>query len=446
MWNDGDGMSLKSLVAICMIGAVVEFGWAADEAVLVPHLIREEVPRWVVSMIYMANPVVGLWIQPWLGSWSDSLGKRIPFVLGLGVTGLIGLTVVLLASSATDNDESSSRMMMMIVTFVGFGLADISLDCLLIPGRALLEDTFTKQTEQANSVFTAFQLGGRLLALWFGSSRWTLTGLDGLFHGPEAHFFALMTLSALFLLISITTTICCVTDQQPQSTTTTNYQSIPTQQSSLLPIQSASPNTTATTTTTTTNNNNSYTNKNDEKRLFLVCVIQAIGWIGICSQSFFWTSVRGEQKGCTDLVSQGVVGIFVAMILPWINQKFGTMQVWCASELLFHGLMMMTLSLPDSSPLWLYLSALTGVNYAVHATNGLLVASIIVNDPSKRATTIAMINNALPAGQLITALTGGLIAQLLGNFKYTLFSYGTMGFIFTSIATSFLFLLSPTNT
>ena len=345
MWKDGDGMLLKSMVAICMIGSVVEFGWAADEAVLIPHLIRENVPSWVVSTIYMANPVVGLWVQPWLGNWSDSVGRRIPFILGLGVTCLIGLIVVILASSVEDKDDGFGKMM--IVTFVGFGLADISLDCLLIPGRALLEDTFTKQTEQANSVFTAFQLGGRLLALWLGSSQWTLTGINGLFQGQEAHFFALMTLSAIFLIISITTTISCVTDQQQQqqqqlpskltlphhhqlpiqsspyqsttiTTTTTkfasspqthpkssssssNNESITTQQSSLLPLESNSSN-------TCTDTTNTYTHKNDEKRLFLVFVIQAIGWIGICSQSFFWTSVRGEQKGCTDLASQGEIG------------------------------------------------------------------------------------------------------------------------------------------
>ena len=42
--------------------------------------------------------------------------------------------------------------------FVGFGVADICYDCLLIPGRALLDDaTPAGKANDANSLFTAFQ-------------------------------------------------------------------------------------------------------------------------------------------------------------------------------------------------------------------------------------------------------------------------------------------------
>ena len=33
----------------------------------------------------------------------------------------------------------------------------------------------------------------------------------------------------------------------------------------------------------------------------VLCTIQAVGWLGICAQSFFWTTWRGEVRGCADL-------------------------------------------------------------------------------------------------------------------------------------------------
>ena len=51
------GRVLISLIAICTIGSVVEFSWASGEAVLVPYLSKHGVRQWMVSTVYLANPV-----------------------------------------------------------------------------------------------------------------------------------------------------------------------------------------------------------------------------------------------------------------------------------------------------------------------------------------------------------------------------------------------------
>lgn len=171
----------------------------------------------------------------------------------------------------------------------------------------------------------------------------------------------------------------------------------------------------------------------------LLCTVQAAGWVGICAQSFFWTSWRGEEVGCIDLALQGVVGMVTAALIPRANAYFGTASVWCGSELFFHLLMMSVglMSSPDeSSTRWnapRIVGALSGINYAVHATNGLILAADIVSDPSKRARTIAMVNNALPMGQLITAISGGVIAQYFGGFEYVFICYGVLGVVVTTL-------------
>lgn len=165
----------------------------------------------------------------------------------------------------------------------------------------------------------------------------------------------------------------------------------------------------------------------------LLYAVQAAGWAGVTAQSFFWTSWRHAEVGCIDLALQGVIGMVTAGLLPLANRYFGAATVWCGSELFFHLSMMSVCLVSSSSGTARLISAVSGVNYAVHATNALIVAADIIPDPAKRARTIAMVNNALPMGQLITALSGGAIAQYFGGFEYAFVCYGALGASVTTI-------------
>ena len=121
------------------------------------------------------------------------------------------------------------------------------------------------------------------------------------------------------------------------------------------------------------------------------------------------------------------------------NERWGTATVWCSCELSFSLLLIATAFTQDvdgGGDAAMVLAALTGINYAVHATNALLVAADIAADPSKRASTIAMVNNMLPVGQLLTALFGGAIASALGGFKWVFVCFGVVGLCATSFAWS----------
>ena len=182
------------LLTICTIGSAVEFGWAAGEIVLVPYLSKHGVREWVVSTIYLANPTIGMWVQPRLGAWSDRIKRRVPFVIGLSVLAVVGIITLILNSREFDanlnhhdngnivEETSLLSSIAIAIAFVGFGTADICFDCLLVPGRALLDDRAVPIgiSEEANALFTGFQLCGRLLALLAGSC---VNDLGGLYKG-----------------------------------------------------------------------------------------------------------------------------------------------------------------------------------------------------------------------------------------------------------------------
>lgn len=425
-------------------------------------------------------------MQPRLGAWSDRVNRRLPFVVALSLMALIGLTSLLTAipvanalsfeaADAGHRNESDNEAMSPVavaMAYLGFAVADICFDCLLIPGRALLHDIAVPSSD---AIFTGFQLGGRLLALLASSSSWTTSGLWGLYNegvcilfsvaqrrslfcprlkvhaaSPDAHFNACLTASATFLMCSMLAVLMCVDDQGSTYSIPCDLENnsarslagnVQIEKTIGVGVHSQ---------IDTIPSSQNITTQHDSCKLadvpmIILCSVQALGWVGICAQSFFWTSWRGEKVGCTDLALQSVVGMATAGLIPLANNYFGATRVWFGSELFFH-LLMISVGLISKSKyenistlqLSLYgnvpriIGALSGINYAVHATNGLVVATNIISDPNRRARTIAVVNNTLPLGQLITALSGGAIAQYFGSFGYAFVCYGVFGALLTS--------------
>mmetsp|Transcript_6716 Transcript_6716/g.10189 ORF Transcript_6716/g.10189 Transcript_6716/m.10189 type:complete len:384 (+) Transcript_6716:450-1601(+) len=338
--------------------------------------------------------------------------------------------------------------------FVGFGVADICCDCLIIPGRALLDDaTPLGKSNQANSLFTRFQLGGRLSALLIA---WSVGGLGGLSPSDDTLFNVMFFLGVIFLVVSTVAAVVSIDEDgvpaatddelvpvhQPRDDDPPDYHSLDgpddtgehhhQQQEVLLRVTDPNPIRRGGEKAAACSNCCGLLDLTGGERV--LCTIQAVGWIGICAQSFFWTTWRGEVRGCADLSAQSALGIATAWVLPALNARYGTAAVWCTSELLYSVLLIATAFAEDGGDLARAIGALTGINYAVHATNALLVAADIAVDPNRRASTIAMVNNTLPAGQLVIALFGGTVAEVLGGFQWVFVTVGVFGLLITSTA------------
>jgi hypothetical protein len=171
-------------------------------------LLRHNVSERLVSTIYLSNPLLGLCIQPWLGRWSDRINRRVVFVVMLGVLAMVGLFVLLSPSIVHGFEQADAQTFgaaTISIIFVGFGLADICFDCLLIPGRALLDDLAVPlgKAEEANALFTGFQLCGRLLALLIVSSHMTESGFWGLIRGEDGHFVSVLVTNVVCLVTTV---------------------------------------------------------------------------------------------------------------------------------------------------------------------------------------------------------------------------------------------------
>ncbi|KAL7509023.1 hypothetical protein ACHAXN_007443 [Cyclotella atomus] len=507
--KQSSSLPILPLLSTCTIGSATEYCWASGEAVLIPYLSRHGVSPSVVSTIYLSNPTVGLWIQPLLGRYSDRWNKRVVFVVGLGILGCFGVVVLLCATSLcelfrvgtagsstsnssysgtleeNDTDESDNNIVfgaaIITLSFVAFGISDICYDCLLIPGRALLDDLAVplQRSEEANAIFTGFQLVGRLVALLVVSSDMTNTGFWGLYSNDEeskedVHFKAVLSTNVLYLMGVICIVLCgvedvgsrpveingcqsCDDDDEDEADETDgfissyrdgsrahgltsnanananeddNFQMKHSNKTKYQPLSITSPEESSSSSDTAHHYSLSICSYKLDATVLLVAV-QAAGWTSITSQSFMWTAWRGEQIGSIDLALQGVVGIVTSAILPTLNKYLGASTVWLASELFFHLLMMSVAFAHVDTNTPRIISALCGINYAIHATNGLAVAADVVADPSKRARTIAMVNNALPMGQLVTALFGGSIAQYFDGFQNVFVCFGGVGCVVT---------------
>jgi solute carrier family 45 protein 1/2/4 len=135
-------------------------------------------------MIYLFNPLVGLPLQPVLGQWSDQFlekketscrcsfsrgfGRRRPFILALAVLAFVNFGVLAWSDSQQAAGLFGSARAVVVLTFVAFNLVDTAHDLLLVPGRALAIDCLG-DSDATDSLYTACQLGGRLLALCVGS-------------------------------------------------------------------------------------------------------------------------------------------------------------------------------------------------------------------------------------------------------------------------------------
>jgi solute carrier family 45 protein 1/2/4 len=191
--------------AICSSGFAVEFAWATGESVMIPHLVHLGASPTFAASVYVANPLIGMFVQPLVGKASDCCespwGKRSPFIAGLALLACCGCCTLVashtLASAIMHFNGASNTTIEIVLCFCAFGVADIAHDLILVPGRALAVDSM-KDSNEADALYTMAQLFGRLLALVVGSTP-LLSNLFEPFLGPLSHFQAVLLGSVVLL-------------------------------------------------------------------------------------------------------------------------------------------------------------------------------------------------------------------------------------------------------
>lgn len=76
-----------------------EFCYAVEAAFVTPVLLSVGLPKNLYSLVWLISPILGFVLQPVVGSASDHCtsgwGKRRPYILGLGLLMLVGMTLYL---------------------------------------------------------------------------------------------------------------------------------------------------------------------------------------------------------------------------------------------------------------------------------------------------------------------------------------------------------------
>eukprot|EP00667_Euglena_gracilis_P006357 EG_transcript_6413 len=168
------GRPWGSWLSVSLLGLGVEFAWAAGEAVLMPHLIQTlELSVMAASLIWLINPVVSVFVQPALGRAMDryanyGYGRRRPFIVFISCFAALGV-VSMLAGEQVALHLQWPKWAILVVILLGFGMADLGHDSLLIPGRVLIGDIgeasgSQEVYEQGHAIFSGFQSAGRFLA------------------------------------------------------------------------------------------------------------------------------------------------------------------------------------------------------------------------------------------------------------------------------------------
>lgn len=76
-----------------------EFCYAVEAAFVTPVLLSVGLPKTLYSLVWLISPILGFVLQPVVGSASDhctcSWGRRRPYILGLGIIMMLGMTLYL---------------------------------------------------------------------------------------------------------------------------------------------------------------------------------------------------------------------------------------------------------------------------------------------------------------------------------------------------------------
>ena len=122
---------------VSMSGFAVECGWAIGEAIMIPHLLGLRLSAALAGLIYLVNPIFSVVLATLVGNWSDRCtrcNRRHPFILAFAVLAVLGFGCLLFSPYLTN------LPVQIMVVYLSFGIADLSHDLMLIPGRALLID------------------------------------------------------------------------------------------------------------------------------------------------------------------------------------------------------------------------------------------------------------------------------------------------------------------
>lgn len=381
-------LNKKKLWLSSLISFAVGFVWGIGDATIIPFLLNHGVSNSIASLVFLTNPIIGIFLHPMIGKASDSctssLGKRRPFIFLFAILLVSGCVLQIFA-------DSLDGVAVIVLIFAGFFLVDSCADQFLGPGRSMMLDMVSDQHyDTANAIF-AFSLSlGWVAAFVVGAFPIEDILPSNLFSDSTSpanrHIETLIGAEGVIVII-------CVAAACWRGTRS-----------------SAAPDSDAESSSSTS------------RPLIALCLLQFSGYCVSCAVNWYWTSflhntVTPTSKILLSFVGIGCQGIFSLlslMVLPMLNATFGVARVYillkfmlgaCACAMLF-----------TSDPIILTVLCIAiGMPLAAMDSNPYTMAEEIADDDSSRGYFIGVLDNMLTMGQVLVAAASGAIIQYMGQ-------------------------------
>jgi solute carrier family 45, member 1/2/4 len=173
-------MKYMATLTFAMLG--LQIVWSVETAFVSPYMLSLGLSKNVLSIVLIAGPLSGMFVQPFIGAISDRLGRRKPFILG-GAVATVGSLLLLPRAKeevewyigrygyATHHNSKFCSIVWAITLLI---VLDCSINTMQAGIRAFIVDNApTHQQERANAWATRWSGIGNILAYLWGANDWS---------------------------------------------------------------------------------------------------------------------------------------------------------------------------------------------------------------------------------------------------------------------------------
>ncbi|KAG6849814.1 hypothetical protein H0H93_004763 [Arthromyces matolae] len=156
----------------------VQIFWSVEMGYASPYLLSLGLSKSAMSLVFLAGPLSGLFMQPIIGVLADNstsrFGRRRPFMM-IG-TVICVLAMLLLgytrgfASIFTTRGSSSNNALTVVLAILSIYLIDFSINAVMAMDRALVVDTLPPAAQASGNAWAARMLGvGAVIGFFVGT-------------------------------------------------------------------------------------------------------------------------------------------------------------------------------------------------------------------------------------------------------------------------------------
>ncbi|KAG6856083.1 hypothetical protein H0H87_007523 [Tephrocybe sp. NHM501043] len=161
----GPKWSHLPVITIGLLG--VQIFWSVEMGYASPYLLSLGLSKSAMSLVFLAGPLSGLFMQPIIGVLADAstsrFGRRRPFMMAGTVVCVLSMLLLGytrdFASLFTTRDSSTNTTLTIALAVLSIYIIDFSINAVMAMDRALLVDTLPPAAQSSGNAWAARMLG-----------------------------------------------------------------------------------------------------------------------------------------------------------------------------------------------------------------------------------------------------------------------------------------------